>query len=277
MNLRHFTTGTVLLGVLALLCSVWWSESESDLQVLPTTTTGIPKSEPLPTQPVRLPTNRHDVDCLTCPSAMSSVDDLKRSGPETQPVSELALSDDGCRGLLLAAAREGNPNPDTSEFGGCGGMTPLHYASTPEQIRNLLESGADVNAVDRYGHSALHMRAVMNSRVENPLLIIDLLLEAGADARLENNRGEMPWKLSRHHSSTTRRHLALNQVITSNARNQGQTVDDYLALNPRYQDRLDDLMRGYLMEGMIQKRLLRAAVSQLGSPLASQLVPRENP
>ena len=166
-----------------------------------------------------------------------------------------------CYGRLLQAAMDGVPNPDTGDLGGCGGRTPLHVANTPEQIRELLAAGVDVNAQDKYGLTALHAHAVPLSATEDSLAIVDLLLDAGADPRLENESGEAPWKTARLLSNVVSGPLVTHERIVSNAEAQGLTVEDYLALNPRHQDMLDELLQRYLVEAQIQRTLLNAAVA----------------
>ncbi|MFC7441142.1 ankyrin repeat domain-containing protein [Laceyella putida] len=54
-----------------------------------------------------------------------------------------------------------------------------------ETVRQLLDAGADVNAVDGQGETALHKAAV-----QGDLAMIQCLVEAGADVNRQNQRGE---------------------------------------------------------------------------------------
>ena len=61
------------------------------------------------------------------------------------------------------------------------GQTALMKAYTTEQVRLLIEAGADVNAKDKNGKTAL-MQAVFPEQVK-------LLIEAGADVNAKDNQG----------------------------------------------------------------------------------------
>lgn len=86
--------------------------------------------------------------------------------------------------LLLAGAKATHAAAD--------GKTPLHFAayfSTPDVVKRLIAAGADVNAVDEGGNTALHLA----STVEN----VRLLLEAGADIHSSNNMFNTPLHVAR--------------------------------------------------------------------------------
>lgn len=53
----------------------------------------------------------------------------------------------------------------------------------------------------------------------------------------------------------------MHNKIVEAAEAQGLSVNDFLTANAHYQKELDDVMREYLFEGLIQRRLLRAATS----------------
>jgi ankyrin repeat protein len=72
-----------------------------------------------------------------------------------------------------------NPNAALSS-----GVTPLHLAvekSSLEAVRLLLDQGADVNAVDRLGRSALLGAATLSSSSSSSVDIVKLLIEREAD------------------------------------------------------------------------------------------------
>lgn len=69
------------------------------------------------------------------------------------------------------------------------GYTPLHFASQRKLVsvvRRLLELGVDVNQTDGWGNTAL-VRALGNSNENRE--IVDLLLKAGVDPKIENHYG----------------------------------------------------------------------------------------
>lgn len=76
------------------------------------------------------------------------------------------------------------------------GWTPLHAAAhllDVEKTRYLLSKGAEVNKVDKYGNPPL-FRAVFSSRGEDE--VVKLLLEYGADPKLESKTGGSPYSLA---------------------------------------------------------------------------------
>lgn len=67
-----------------------------------------------------------------------------------------------------------------------GGMSPLHRAvPAPENLAALIQAGADLNAVDGSGDTALHL-AVHRENVAS----VKLLLDAGADGSIKNKKGK---------------------------------------------------------------------------------------
>ncbi len=72
----------------------------------------------------------------------------------------------------------------------CAMLPPLHRAAfygNLEQVQSLLNAGANVNAVDKYGFTPLH-RAAGNGQGA----VVNLLLERGADMTLATQEGETP-------------------------------------------------------------------------------------
>jgi ankyrin repeat protein len=94
--------------------------------------------------------------------------------------------------LKVLLASHADPNsPDRD------GFTPLHFAAQEYQIeaaRLLLDAGADVNSINKYGNSPLFV-AVFNSNGRGEL--ISLLRSHGADPFLVNRSGQTPLGLAR--------------------------------------------------------------------------------
>jgi ankyrin repeat protein len=80
---------------------------------------------------------------------------------------------------------------------GIGDRTPLHYAvhlsgRKAENAVALIQAGANVNARDNSGHTPL-MLAVKRQNAE----VVNILLDAGANAQLRNRRKEIAFDYAR--------------------------------------------------------------------------------
>lgn len=92
-------------------------------------------------------------------------------------------------------------------------------------IKRLLETGADVNAADKYGNTALHWIAV-NGNAE----IIRLLIKTGVSVNIKNSFGNMPLHLALSHGRADCVHILLAAGADVNARNEaGWTPLHYAA------------------------------------------------
>jgi ankyrin repeat protein len=77
------------------------------------------------------------------------------------------------------------------------GFTPLHLAAQEnavEAARTLLDHGAEVDSVNKYGNTPLFV-SVFNSRGRGEM--INLLRERGADTEKMNDSGQTPVGLAR--------------------------------------------------------------------------------
>ena len=181
MKWTHWKLGTVLMGVLILLCLVWWPETETPEPLQPATTpndafvTSSPSSSRLHPRNRSAPMRAID-DCLSCPSE-------KREAP--------VLDEDvwhECYAVMREAAINGDPFPDVSHLGDCEKNTPLHQVRNAEQVRRLVQAGADPNARDDIGLTPLHNAAILRINPE----IVEALLEAGADPNVTDKWGQTP-------------------------------------------------------------------------------------
>ena len=78
-------------------------------------------------------------------------------------------------------------------FHGRTALMDLMYFKRPAASRWLIARGVNVNATDPRGRTALHFAAIQGVRVD----YVAGLLEAGADARLEDLDGNSPWDYAR--------------------------------------------------------------------------------
>lgn len=100
-----------------------------------------------------------------------------------------------CSGWEVDAAKEwlragANVNARSEE-----GATPLMVgARCAEIVRLLIESGADVNAVDDDGHSALAYAVIQQStaRSDEPSIVVERLIAAGANVDCADKKGRTP-------------------------------------------------------------------------------------
>ncbi|MBC6443810.1 MAG: ankyrin repeat domain-containing protein [Alphaproteobacteria bacterium GM202ARS2] len=60
--------------------------------------------------------------------------------------------------------------------------------ATPDDIKEQLDKGADVNERDRAGYSPLHVGAYRNQNIA----VIETLTQAGADVNARDNKGWSP-------------------------------------------------------------------------------------
>lgn len=86
--------------------------------------------------------------------------------------------------ILLTAGSDINARSGSGE-------TPLHFAGSEKTISLFIEAGADLNAADYSGNTPLHSGTIFGL----PLLVITLL-NAGADATIENLNEKTPLELA---------------------------------------------------------------------------------
>jgi len=97
--------------------------------------------------------------------------------------------DSGLTRILLAAGADPNAKD--------GGTTALMRAAQqgyPENVKALIDAGADINAVDDDGWPAL-MRA-------DSVEVVRVLVNAGADLTIKNKDGETALSMARRYDQT---------------------------------------------------------------------------
>ena len=193
MKVSRWKAGVIL--TIPLLVFLWWGWGESDPEPPAKGPGGIIPGEDHPKSPESRSVPRrhvHEEECAGCPD-LPAREDGKRSSPPPLTRAELKAMSRECRTFLMEAAADGVPDPVTSHLDGCKGKTPLHFATTSEQVQFLLDSGADPNSPDIYGGTPLHSQMFMAmSGLGDGLGIILKLLEAGADPWLTTHGGKLP-------------------------------------------------------------------------------------
>ena len=167
-----------------------------------------------------------------------------------------------CIEFLREAASNGIPNPDTSHLGGCDGQTPLHFASTVEEVQALLDAGADVNARDQDGWGSLHRQIIVKPLpTEEDLAIVKQLLEAGAEVHVTTVEGAMRWEELRQ-LGVGEMHLDLHNYVAEKAAAEGVSMTEYIDARPGMKKEMEKLLQTYLIETQIRRAFRRASDRQ---------------
>jgi ankyrin repeat protein len=128
------------------------------------------------------------------------------------------------------------------------GLTPLHYATKYGQyefgkydsgtsrdaslynkdkaVKELIESGANVNIVDEYGYTALHYAAEHAS-----LKRIEVLVKSGADANVKNINGDTPYDIVISYKPEFSYYSLSKKIITKNSDFKEKCLLFFLNLN----------------------------------------------
>lgn len=266
VNRRYVWAGCALAAV--LLIFLWrWGAPEQNPNVQQST------PDPAITREVaRIERHAHkrirEEECAACPDLpLPSAIGEKRTGDEglglaeqfVEILTEFASQVGGCDGLLLTAALNGNPNPNTSLLGGCDGQTSLHVPTlTPELVQDLIDAGADVNAQDDFGRAPLHVQSSLTPGSKT-LLVMELLLQSGADPLLKDDLGEAPWKTAQRSQTVSIGHLVAHEKVEREAAERGLTVEAYLDSHPRRRAHLYSFLDRYLERAKINRLLLNSA------------------
>ncbi len=123
-------------------------------------------------------------------------DASRRKTTEKSELLEAIRKDDneGIGRLLGAGA---NPNESDPEFGAPVLTWAARYGD-PKIIKQLLDKGADVNARDRDGYTALHSAAFLGH-----YRAVELLVQSGADANALGKQNDTPMDSTRADFGTT--------------------------------------------------------------------------
>jgi ankyrin repeat protein len=109
------------------------------------------------------------------------------------PLSSAAVWDDDGRITLLLLTSGCDPNFDQPNLANVDGKTPLMLAANAgsmDALEHLLTSGANIDARDENGRTALHF-----SMARNQLEFSKLLVEHGADLTAADDSGQIPgWR-----------------------------------------------------------------------------------
>lgn len=245
--------------MLLLIILLWWdwdTPVPDSLREIPETAT-VAQTSVFPSSHGQSQRQLPQEECVACPDfQIEDLEAKKRFGVSQEE------QDTACFDLLRQAAVNGNPNPDMSHLGGCSGTTPLHVARTLDQVQGLIEAGADINARDLFGRTPLHSQSLPIIPTDESVAIVKLLLEAGADALVEDNQGLTTWKYAVLHSHVDTFHLARYNRAVERAASQGVSLEDYLDQYPHEKARIDSFLSQYLVQAQIRRALLKGASDQ---------------
>lgn len=115
--------------------------------------------------------------------------------------------------MLLLVEHGARVNSKTGIYiDGPGDKTPLHLAiHSPDNLAILIHEGAELNAVDTDGNTALHLGVQADK-----LASVKLLLEAGADRNIKNKKGKIASELCNTHEWASVKERAISRLFTKN-------------------------------------------------------------
>lgn len=247
MKLKHWKLGTVLLGVLILLCLVWWPEGEDPSPIQSATTTNDVFSEFSSLSGHLHPKDRSSPmlaieNCPTCPSE-------KR---------EVTVSDEDvwseCYDVMEEAAINGDPFPDVSHLADCENKTPLHQVEKAEQVLRLVQAGADPNARDKLGLTPLHFAAMHRTDPE----IVAALLESGADPNVTDEFGQTPLNHIQSMPTSGESLFKMRDVVTKWVEEEGVDLEALFNRDPSLRPEivaLSAIDRKHIVERMLLRAM----------------------
>lgn len=228
VNRRYVLAGTSIIALVLILFWNPWSEPTRSPEPTPVEI-GETKPADHDQAPLRSPIPV-DPDCATCPPRVAT-------GEKRRPSFDMEAAIDttmNCWEFLKDAAANGTPNPDTSHLENCF-ESPLAHADTADQIRALLEAGADLNLRGEFGHTPLYRqihKAVTRPSEEKYALVLELL-EAGADPWIEDEGGVLPYDAARKVMATSSMvKLQAEELLKQEMASRGLTEEQIFAENP---------------------------------------------
>ncbi len=146
--------------------------------------------------------------------------------------------------------------------------TALHHAAInghKDTVKFLIDSGADIDAVDKKGNTALHL-AVIFDQVDT----LKTLLESKADPNLQNIHGDTPLHIAILKNNKESVRVLINEKANVNIRNkEGQTATFLMECAISQINLIKDIIYS-LPAGKPQGRLANAPGNE--GPRAAQLV-----
>tara|TARA_B100000315_G_scaffold260596_1_gene323303 strand:+ start:2228 stop:2914 length:687 start_codon:yes stop_codon:yes gene_type:complete len=103
--------------------------------------------------------------------------------------------------MKLAIASGGNPKLMTSPYDGTALIAAAHLGHV-EVVRELIRTGAPLNHINNLKWTALIEAIVLGDGGKNHQLIVQALIEAGADVNLTDGNGTTPLTLARTRNFT---------------------------------------------------------------------------
>lgn len=102
---------------------------------------------------------------------------------------------EGLNEILEATLAHGADVKSTNRFGGTA-LIPASEHAHVETVRTLIAAGVPINHINDLGWTAMHEAIVLGNGDRDHATVVDLLLDAGADASIPDGDGVLPRQLA---------------------------------------------------------------------------------
>lgn len=147
------------------------------------------------------------------------------SGETSSRLADVALASIRCAGVPIVCTSQ--IHPDAARGGGATTLMSMAYLGAAELVRDLVQRGAELEAVDEDGFTALMYAA--NAGQDQ---VVELLIRAGADVNRRDREGSTALMLAAQHGFLSIvKKLLVARAATGSRRADGLTAHDFAARN----------------------------------------------